>query len=199
MKKSMVDDIYKELKSQILHQTFPTEVFSELQLAEQFKVSKTPVREALNILCQEGFVARYPSYGYVLKDMTPQEYQNISELRYILESGAARIIISSCTDDEIRQLYDALQAPEGTAFNIINIQYHSKLGELTKNQLLWNQIARMAEATSRPGKYADITYKPVGNLWHERTIEALLARDLKEAIHCIREDLVYIPRNEINY
>ena len=172
------------------------EVFSEQQLAEAFKVSKTPVREALNILCQEGFVVRYPSYGYVLKDMTPQEYQNISELRYILESGAARIIISSCTDEEIRQLYDALKAPEGTSFNIINIQYHSKLGQLTKNELLASQISRMAEVTSRPGKYADFTYKSVGNLWHERTIEALLARNLADAVHCIREDLVYVPRNE---
>ena len=199
MKKSMVTEIYKELKSQILHQTFTTEVFSELQLAEQFKVSKTPVREALNLLCQEGFVARYPSFGYVLKDMTPLEYQDISELRYILESGAARIIISNCTDDEIRQLYDALNAPEGTSFNIININYHSKLGELTKNQLLSNEISRMVEATSRPGKYMDVTRKPVGNLWHERTIKALLDRDLKEAVHCIKEDLVYIPRNEVDY
>ena len=199
MKKSLVDEIYKELKSQILHQTFTTEVLSELQLAEQFGVSKTPVWEALNILCQEGFISRYPSFGYVLKDMTPIEYQEISELRYILESGAARIIIATCTDDEIRQLYEALEAPEGTSFNIININYHTKLGELTKNKLLSNRIARLVETTSRPGKYMDVTRKPVGNLWHERTVKALLDRDLKEALHCIREDLVYVPRNEIDY
>ena len=91
MKKSVVDEIYKELKKQILNQTFTTEVFSEMQLAEQFHVSKTPVREALNILCVEGFISRYPSYGYVLKNMTPMEYQDISEIRFILESGAAKI------------------------------------------------------------------------------------------------------------
>ena len=137
MKKSVVESIYKEIKSQILNQTFTTEVFSEMQLAEQFHVSKTPVREALNILCVEGFIARYPSFGYVLKDMTPMEYQDIGEIRFILESGAAKIIIALCTDDEIRQLYDTLNAPEGTSVNIVNLNFHSKLGELTKNQILY--------------------------------------------------------------
>lgn len=199
MKNRWSQKIYKELKNQILNQRFTTEVFSEIQLAEQFNVSKTPVREALNLLCQEGFIARYPSFGYVLKELTPQEYQDVGEIRYILESGAAKIIIATCTDDEIRQLYDTLTAPEGTCFNIVNINYHSKLGELTRNKMLHEEISRMAEITSRPGKCVTTTEtgKPAGNLWHKRTIDALLARDLKEAVHCIKEDLVYIPKNEL--
>ena len=197
MKKSVVQDIYKELKRQILEQTFTTEVFSEMQLAEQFHVSKTPVREALSILCQEGFISRYPSFGYVLKDMTPQEYKDISEIRFILESGAARIIVSLCSDEEIRQLYDTLNAPEGTSFNIVNINFHSKLGELTKNQLLHNEITSMSEVMSRPGQYSDFSRTPVGNYWHEKIIEALLARDTEEAIRCIKQDLVYISRSEV--
>lgn len=199
MKKSVVSEIYKELKSQILQQTFTTEVFSEMQLAEQFHVSKTPVREALNILCQEGFIARYPSFGYVLKDMTPQEYQDIGEIRYILESGASRIIIALCSDEEIRQLYDTLNAPVGTSFNIVNINFHSKLGELTNNQILHNEITSMAEVISRPGKYSDVSRTPVGNYWHEKIIEALLARNTEEAIRCIKQDLVYVSRTELSH
>lgn len=196
MKKSVVESIYKEIKSQILNQTFTTEVFSEMQLAEQFHVSKTPVREALNILCVEGFIARYPSFGYVLKDMTPMEYQDIGEIRFILESGAAKIIIALCTDDEIRQLYDTLNAPEGTSVNIVNLNFHSKLGELTKNQILYNEITRMTEIMSRPGQYLNFKHEPVGNTWHKKIIEALLARDIKEAARCIKQDLVYIAKNE---
>ena len=196
MKKSVVDEIYKELKKQILNQTFTTEVFSEMQLAEQFHVSKTPVREALNILCVEGFISRYPSYGYVLKNMTPMEYQDISEIRFILESGAAKIIIELCTDDEIRQLYDTLEAPEGAGFNIVNLNFHTKLGELTKNQSLYSEIKRMTEVMSRPGQYLSFKHKPEGNVWHEKIIEALLARDVEEAVRCIKRDLVYIARNE---
>ena len=196
MKKSMVETIYKELKKQILNQTFTREIFSEMDLAEQFHVSKTPVREALNILCTEGFITRYPSFGYVLKDMTPIEYQDISELRYILESGAARIIIALCTDDEIRQLYDTLKAPEGVSFNIVNLNFHSKLGELTKNQILHNDITRMTEVMSRPGQYVNTTKKSSRNFWHEKIIEALLERNLEKAEHCIKQDLVYIARDE---
>ena len=196
MKKSVVESIYKEIKSQILNQTFTTEVFSEMQLAEQSHVSKTPVREALNILCVEGFIARYPSFGYVLKDMTPMEYQDIGEIRFILESGAAKIIIALCTDDEIRQLYDTLNAPEGTSVNIVNLNFHSKLGELTKNQILYNEITRMTEIMSRPGQYLNFKHEPVGNTWHKKIIEALLARDIKEAARCIKQDLVYIAKNE---
>lgn len=196
MKKSVVDTIYKEIKSQILNQTFTKDVFSEMQLADQFHVSKTPVREALNILCVEGFISRYPSFGYVLKDMTPMEYQDISEIRFILESGAAKIIIELCTDDEIRQLYDTLSAPEGTSFNIINLNFHSKLGEMTKNQILYNEITRMTEVMSRPGEYLSFKHKPVGNTWHEKIIEALLARDVDAATRYIKQDLVYIAKNE---
>lgn len=196
MKKSMVDTIYKELKNQILNQTFTTEVFSEMDLAEQFQTSKTPVREALNILCSEGFIARYPSFGYVLKEMTPMEYEDISEIRYILESGAAKIIIDLCTDDEIRQLYDTLNPSEEVSFNIINLNFHSKLGELSKNKILHGQITRMTEIMSRPGKYVNVARKPSGNSWHEKIAEALLARDLKEAERCIKQDLVYIAKNE---
>ncbi len=196
MKKSMVERIYKELKNQILNQTFTREVFSEMDLAEQFQVSKTPVREALNILCSEGFIARYPSFGYVLKDMTPMEYKDISEIRYILEAGAAKIIIELCSDEEIRQLYDALQAPADVSHNIVNLNFHSKLGELTKNQILYNEITRMTEVMARPGQYVDVKIKRSGESWHEKIIEALLARDLKEAQRCIKQDLVYIAKNE---
>lgn len=199
MKKSMVETIYKELKSQILNQTFTTEVFSEMDLAEQFKTSKTPVREALNILCSEGFIARYPSFGYVLKEMTPMEYEDISEIRYILESGAAKLIIELCTDEEIRQLYDTLHPTEEVSFNIINLNFHSKLGELSKNQILHSQITKMTEIMSRPGKYVNYTNvarKPNGNSWHEKIVDALLARDLKEAERCIKQDLVYIAKYE---
>ena len=61
---SKTDEIYMRLKEELLRLRFRRdEIINEKKLAEQYDVSKTPVREALGMLVQEGYLERYAVVG----------------------------------------------------------------------------------------------------------------------------------------
>lgn len=76
-------------------------MLNEQALADEPGMSKTPVREALAALTQQGYLKKIPRVGYCVRELTIDEYVDLFHLRYILECGIIRHIISFCTDEEI--------------------------------------------------------------------------------------------------
>ena len=77
--------LYKAVKTHVLNQVYskPGEVLSERKLADQFKVSRSPIREALRTLEQEGFIKVVPHRGAFLINLTLEDIREIFELRVI--------------------------------------------------------------------------------------------------------------------
>ncbi len=83
--------IYEQLFRQILRgELAPNALLSESELAKRLESSRTPVREALLMLEGEGLVRRYPGRGYLVTEITPQDVDEIFELRITLEVLALR-------------------------------------------------------------------------------------------------------------
>jgi len=83
--------VYERLKSQIIDFTLkPGQKLQDRQLGSQFGVSRTPVREALNRLVQEGFVKQIPGQGYFVKEITIKEIEHLYDIREALEALAAQ-------------------------------------------------------------------------------------------------------------
>jgi GntR family transcriptional regulator, rspAB operon transcriptional repressor len=83
--------VYDRLKEAILSGQIPMgSKVLEGRLAEQLKVSRTPVREALHILEKEGFLEVFPRVGYQVRRITLEEALEIYEMRAALEPLAAR-------------------------------------------------------------------------------------------------------------
>jgi DNA-binding GntR family transcriptional regulator len=83
--------VVQKIRDAILDETFkPGERLPEAGLGEMFKVSRSPVREALFALESEGTVITEPYKGAILKPLSPEEALDIAELRLALISLAAK-------------------------------------------------------------------------------------------------------------
>lgn len=87
---------YKIIRGAILNNEFkPGEFLSSLQLAKNMNMSRTPVREALNVLASEGLVDIQNGVGSYVKKLTQKEIKELYEVRIALECASLEAIINS--------------------------------------------------------------------------------------------------------
>jgi len=115
----------------------------ERQLAEQLGISRTPIREALAKLEQEGFVEIQPRKGVYVKPRTLEEVLEMVVVWAALESMAARLVTTLATDDEIRTLRELgvkhssdSNRADIAEYSEANILFHQRILELSKCALL---------------------------------------------------------------
>lgn len=82
---------YERLLQEVIRgELAPGEVLTEMALAERLQVSRTPIREALTRLEQDGLIKR-TGRGMVIRERSPEEILDIYEVRILLEADAARL------------------------------------------------------------------------------------------------------------
>ena len=82
---------YNSIKKKIFSFALkPGEIFFETEISRKLGASRTPVREALNILEQEGLIKKLPNRGYSVVNITASEIEELYELREALEILALR-------------------------------------------------------------------------------------------------------------
>ena len=75
-------DVYEKIRDDVVKLRLRTdELLNEKDLAEQYNVSKTPVREALAMLVQDGYLKKIPRVGYLIREVTDEEYYKLIYLR----------------------------------------------------------------------------------------------------------------------
>ena len=100
-------DPYAQLKEAIyLGDLQPGEHLVETSLAQTFRVSRTPIRQALTRLEQDGLVIRTAS-GLVVRERTPGEVLDIYEVRILLETQAGQTAADRRTNNDIIALHQA--------------------------------------------------------------------------------------------
>lgn len=80
----------------------PGEPLSEVRLGEMLGISRTPVREAISQLDQEGLLKIIPGRGAIVAEMTVEDIKEINDLRMVLEPLAAETALESITQEEVR-------------------------------------------------------------------------------------------------
>lgn len=121
----------------------PGSVIVERNLCEKIGSSRTPVREALQILVSEGMIQTTTSRGYIVSDIQYKEVAHTYDVRSYLESLAAYLVAQSITDKQISELQNILNRMTGLRqTNNINEmlkldnQFHYKIVQLSRNDLL---------------------------------------------------------------
>ncbi len=130
---------------------------SEFELAEQFEVSRTAIREAVKILRQKGLIDILPGKGTYVTNGTPvamqqsfdmlrklgsgDGYQNLVEVREIMEPQIAALAASRITEEYIqamREAYETMETASGNAdvFVEADLDFHLALAEATQNPLI---------------------------------------------------------------
>jgi DNA-binding GntR family transcriptional regulator len=106
---SLTDDVYQQLKEQILQVVrAPGDMLNEAQLAEEFQVSKTPVREALRLLSQTGWVVVIPRKGYIVRHVGLRDVRDIFTIRRMLEPPLAEEAATKATAEDLERLESLL-------------------------------------------------------------------------------------------
>jgi DNA-binding GntR family transcriptional regulator len=155
--RSLARQAYEALKQDILTCTLaPGAQIFESDLAARYGMSKTPVREALNLLGQEGLVQVLPRRGYLVAPVTLRDVQEVFQLRLLLETAAAELAAEHITEEALRQL-NALVAVRYTyrdrasyaRFLRANRAFHVAVAEASGNRRLAAFVGKLLEDMER--------------------------------------------------
>lgn len=112
----------------------------EIDLAERFGISRTPIREAIRLLEADGLIFHQPRRGATIRLLDYAEVMELYEMRSVLEGTAARLAARSASDIEIEELIalndDLAAAGNSETASILNRQFHQALLHSTKNRFL---------------------------------------------------------------
>lgn len=124
----------------------------EADLARQFGVSTTPIREALQRLAQSGLVDRELPRGMRVHQLTWREIKNVYELRALLEPQALRQSAPHLASDDFAELSDLLESAQTCLrredfpeLSKLNSTFHHKLMHKADNELLLDWIGSLKD------------------------------------------------------
>jgi DNA-binding GntR family transcriptional regulator len=102
---SVRDKIYESIRDLISYGNLhPGERLIETDLAQQFKSSRSPIREALRQLESEGLIRSESNKGYTVTKLSPKDVEEIYNIRVLLEGYAAHLTVRSITKQQIKYL-----------------------------------------------------------------------------------------------
>ena len=168
----------------------------ERQLAQDFGVSRTPVREAMAQLEREGFVRSVPRRGVYVVRKTKHEVIQMITAWAALESMAARLITQHATDLDIAGLRRMFATFEGDRlhakldeYSEVNINFHQTIIELSGNNVLIrlaeNLFTHMRMIRRETIGEEDRADRSIHD--HMNIIQALEARDTERAEDLVRQ------------
>jgi DNA-binding GntR family transcriptional regulator len=160
-RQNLIGGLYERLRRAIVSgELRPNQRLVEVELAQRLQVSRTPVRETLQRLALDGLVSSHRR-GWIVREHTPEEIQEIYECRRALEGYAARLAAERATPEQIDALEDVLSragedprpprewmAAANEAFHtgVIEAAHNAMLAELcTRSRLYYfnNRIAAL--------------------------------------------------------
>lgn len=156
-KLSLTDQAYHRIRREIMACNLePGLEFTELDIAERFAMSKTPVREALLRLQFEGLVKSYPRRGYMVEPIKISDINEIFDTRIVLEGGAMDLAVQRATQQDIDELHtiarsisDAVYRVEPDRSNNVNNMFHERLVIAARNTRLHRSVVQMLNELER--------------------------------------------------
>jgi DNA-binding GntR family transcriptional regulator len=141
---SLTDRAADEIRARIVQGVFRLgEPLSEITLANDLGVSKTPVREALLELKRQGLVEVHPQRGTFVFDMNAKDVDKLSEQRAILEIAALRLALAHNVEklhtrweEIVRDMGAALEADDAVRYRTLDGDFHLAVFVLSDNPFL---------------------------------------------------------------
>jgi DNA-binding GntR family transcriptional regulator len=190
------DAVAKKLREMIVNGELPAgQRINEVKLAHQLGVSRTPLREALNRLANEGALSSVPRIGYSVTPLTLEEFQQVYAIRPILDPEALRLA-GLPKPDALRNLerINTRMVRASDAENVIQLddEFHFALIEACPNKVLLDLIRQIIRRTHRYEITLMRENKNVStaNEEHEEILAALRRGDLEAACSALRNNLL---------
>ena len=103
--KTSTKEAYEMIKQKILSCEYePDQLVSEKEIVEQLNLSRTPIREAINILNGEGLLKTIPKKGLQVAPLSIKNIKEIYDIRILIETLAVQQAIKYIKEDDIKYL-----------------------------------------------------------------------------------------------
>jgi DNA-binding GntR family transcriptional regulator len=148
---TLSEKIFKTLRDRIVYMEYPPgKLLPEKDLCDEFKVSRTPLREAIQKLKDMKLVTAIPRYGTYVSSVDINEIRSAFEVKIKLEGLAGEVAARRITPDKLEELKsliekaDALLKENGHRHLIeIDAQFHEIMYQATQNQILQEMLENL--------------------------------------------------------
>lgn len=200
---------YERLKDAIRHADLqPGHPLSESHLSRLLGISRTPVREALQQLAQEGLVQIIPGRAVTVAAHSVQEVLNVVHMRSLLEPEMVRLVTDAISEEGLNTLWQALRQMEAAVerddqetWSIADSLYHETISNACPNDLLGEMTMQMrnrvhylanVDSQTNPARLAACTRE------HREIVEAIGARDAQAAEAAMRRHIDRLRQSLFN-
>jgi DNA-binding GntR family transcriptional regulator len=189
--------VYNQIKDLILcNEILPGQKLHHQGLSERLGVSRTPVREALTRLVQEGYVSFLPNRGFTCKEIRLQEAEELYDLREALEAFAVEKAIGKLTPDALNTLAKKLnQYGEDVEkrFTRDRLLYdqdvHLEIARISGNETLVKTLTQVFERIILKRRTDGLYDRTRGTTAHQEHLglyQAMRERNVAQAVAIIR-------------
>jgi len=218
----LTDYAYSSILEKILTSEIkPGERIREDLLAKEFGISRTPVREAINQLVQNGFIVNIKRKGLYCVKVTRQDLLDLMDLRMALESLSLSKCIELCNEEDIqnlqsiiddfyRQYNHILNNPDANSgrniaylHNNYDVKFHVSIANVSKSNRLIKYISEVENTLliARQNIYKSEWAKEIVSLsWqqHESLLEAIKSGNSTAAIDMLKQHLQLMKDTQVD-
>ncbi|HPW84266.1 MAG TPA: GntR family transcriptional regulator [Rhodoferax sp.] len=187
--RALYEEVAELLRQRIFRRELePGSWIDELKIAEDYGISRTPMREALKVLAAEGLVTMKVRRGAYVTEVNEKDLTDVYHLLSLLESDAAGVVAVRATDAQLRELktlHDELETAacpgkqDRERFFEINEHFHMRLLEIADNRWRDQMVADLRKVMKlnrhhslfKSGRIEESLQE------HRAIMAALLARD----------------------
>ncbi|MDI9330877.1 MAG: GntR family transcriptional regulator [Alphaproteobacteria bacterium] len=191
--------LYEEVAERLRQRIFSRELepgswIDEIRLAQEYGISRTPMREALKVLAAEGLVTMKVRRGAYVTEVNEKDLTDVYHLLSLLEADAVTEVTRRIQDEQMRELVAlhqelSLALDDRQRFFAINERFHLRLLEMADNRWRMQLVADLRKVMKlnrhqslfKTGRVQDSLAE------HQALLDAMLARDPDLASQRMRE------------
>lgn len=194
---TLKEEIYNKIYDDIASGNYaPNEIITEASLIAKYKVSKSPVREALIELCKEQVLQSLPRLGYQVVPVSLKEVLDLIDFRIDVELAGLKRSFANLNEENLKKLEQMSPIPDQELENPKwdrNLNFHTCLYEINNNQyglLELQKIMRKNERYLSQHFHSAWTSASIHTQgFHDEIIDALRNRNLEKATEFLEADI----------
>lgn len=179
---------YAAIKKKIITCEYkPNTILNEVKLCDELEISRTPVREALYRIAQEGLIHIFPKKGILVQGISAVDIRQVYQARSLLEPFVVRaagpFLSREWLDKMEQRCQEVFESNRGAELSQLDSEFHLHLADHCNNQYiaetihkLWDQSARIQMCFCNTVCRFDDAQKE-----HYKVIRALLEKDCEKA------------------
>ena len=190
---------FNQLQQWIIDGTLqPLEKLNDIELAKALGVSRTPIRESLQLLELQGFVSMQPGRATQVTAVATEDINNLLPPLAVLQALAAELAISNIDEDTLqlleeknKQFAEALHTKEFTTALKVDEEFHKIIVDSANNPYILSMVEMLQAHVRRLFYYEKIILREYSIEQHEEIIKLLREKDATKLAETMRSNWIY--------